>query len=110
MIRTKVGAEMVHFSPIKSAITFYYNMHGTLPTSNSDAKLPKKNDITGDYLKSVEIKSLVKDKGKSAGKGKGKNPKPGASSIQVIMTYDRKKLPELENKMDEVIFTVEENA
>ena len=100
IIRTKVSGELAHLSPIKSSITLYYNIYGTLPTSNSKAGIPHKNKITGDYLKKLEIKSL----------NKGKGAKSGASSIQVKMTYDTDKLAELKKGMDQVIFTVETNG
>jgi len=102
IIKTKVGGELAHFSPIKASIILYYEINGTLPTSNSQAGLPDKNKITGDYLKNVEIKSVKK--------GKGKGKKSASSSIEVKMTYDRNKLPELKKGKDKLVFTAEQSG
>lgn len=55
LIRTQVTEGISIAGTVRAAVWEYASNHGELPTSNPDAGLPDPADITGKYVRQVEV-------------------------------------------------------
>lgn len=55
VIRAQVTEGITLMDAPKTAVAEYYTVHGTLPTSNTEAGLPTATSITGTYVAQVEV-------------------------------------------------------
>lgn len=91
VVKSKITSELVHIARLKSEIVLYYSMNGRLPSSDKEVTLPKKKDFVAKYLEKISIK-----------------PDKGKTGVQVIMEFDKKKLPVLGNNR-KLIYTATVN-
>lgn len=76
VVRTKVATDLLFARDTQTQIELYYTMNGTMPESNEDLGIARAVDITGNWLRRLQI---------------GNSPVPGTVSLY----YDIEKLPAL---------------
>jgi type IV pilus assembly protein PilA len=76
VIRAKVATDITFAKDTEGQIELYYNINGTMPSSNSELGMPEPTDITGNWLRRLQI-----------------TPTPNPGTINLY--YDVTKIPAL---------------